>query len=171
MRSIVVILILLLPLISAAQNPDGFGGMIDRMVKGTVPYISSDGLQSINDSEVYILDTREKEEYEVGHLPNAVYVGYKDLDDDYLTSIPKGATIVTYCSIGYRSEKVGLKLMSMGHDKVFNLKGGIFDWVNNGNQLEDGASSVHGYNKKWSKWVNPDKIQVVTRPTEQLIAE
>ena len=42
----------------------------------------------------------------------------------------KSDTIVLYCSIGYRSEKIGEKLVEMGYGHVFNLYGGIFEWVN-----------------------------------------
>lgn len=166
MKQGILFLLLSLALLSGticrSQNTTGFDEMIERMVKGTVPYISAEALnEEMQTTELYLLDTREREEFDTSHLPDAHWVGYKDLDEDYLKSIPLGATIVTYCSIGYRSEKVGMRLQSMGHQKVYNLYGGIFDWANKGYALASDTKTVHGYNKKWSKWLDPDSVDIV----------
>jgi len=64
---------------------------------------------------------------------------------------------VVYCSVGYRSERIGEKLLDKGFTNVYNLYGGIFDWINNDYPLVDIADQpiqkVHGYNEDWSKWV------------------
>lgn len=166
-RTILSAFLLLLCTPAQAQNPEGFDEMIEQMVKGTVPFISSEHLRSMDTETIFLLDTRESDEFEVSHLKGAQMVGYDDLDTDYLESIPIGATIVTYCSIGYRSEKVGQRLLSLGHEKVFNLKGGIFDWVNNGGEINsNGSMQVHGYDQSWSKWLNKEKTQVVLEITD-----
>jgi predicted sulfurtransferase len=59
--------------------------------------------------------------------------------------------------VGYRSEKVGEKLQELGFQNVKNLYGGIFQWKNEGFEVENSLSmptdSVHTYNKRWSKWL------------------
>jgi len=106
---------------------------------------------------VLLLDTRKKEEYEVSHLKNAIWVGYKEFDEDLVRSqIPdKEAPILVYCSIGVRSENIGEKLMDMGYLNVKNLYGGIFDWKNKDNPVyksnNQETDSVHAFSKHWGK--------------------
>ena len=56
---------------------------IDRALKTwnkkSIPYIYPESL-IISDS-ILFLDTREKEEFDVSHLKNAIWVGYKDFDE------------------------------------------------------------------------------------------
>ena len=74
-----------------------------------------------------------------------------------MNGISKDATIIVYCSVGYRSEKITKKLNKMGYKNVSNLYGGIFEWVNQGHKVYDDKNNntlkVHTYNKRWSKWL------------------
>jgi rhodanese-related sulfurtransferase len=145
-----------------AQNPAGFNEMVDNHIKGTVPVINP---KECNFKNIVYLDARELEEFNVSHIPNAVYVGYDRFDWKALESINKDAQIVVYCSIGYRSEKIGEKLLDKGYTNVYNMYGGIFNWSNNGLPIVDRAGNtkrVHGYSESWSKWLNESKVDVVT---------
>ena len=111
------------------------------------------------------LDAREKEEYDVSHIPGAHYIGYDHFSPDYMTDIHKDSQIIIYCSVGYRSEKLGERLLRMGYKNVQNLYGSIFEWSNQGLALENNQAvstdSLHTYNRRWSQWVNhPEVIKV-----------
>ena len=67
-----------------------------------------------------ILDAREKKEFNVSHLKGALNIGYDNIDKNVITQLDKNKTIVVYCSIGYRSEKVGELLRAKGY-KVTKL--------------------------------------------------
>ena len=112
-----------------------------------------------------ILDARERAEYDVSHLPNAVFIGYNNFEKKIVDSLAKDKPIVVYCSIGYRSEKIGEKLQKLGFTKVYNLYGSIFEWVNQGNVVVDKngqpTKKVHTYNKNWSRWVEDGKAEKV----------
>ena len=112
-----------------------------------------------------ILDARERSEYDVSHLPNAIFIGYNNFGKKMLDSLAKDKPIVVYCSIGYRSEKIGEKLQKLGFTKVYNLYGSIFEWVNQGNVVVDKngqpTKKVHTYNKNWSRWVEEGKAEKV----------
>jgi len=102
------------------------------------------------------LDTRKKEEFNVSHIKNAVWVGYSNFELDNLKSLVpnKSQPIIVYCSIGVRSENIGEKLMAAGYTKVLNLYGGIFEWKNQGKKVynhEFETDSVHAFNKHWGK--------------------
>lgn len=108
------------------------------------------------DSILY-LDTREREEYEVSHLKNAMWVGYKEFDATRFTrAMPdKAQPIIVYCSVGVRSENIGEQLKALGYTKVLNLYGGIFKWKNMDrhvyNTLGNPTDSIHAFNKHWGK--------------------
>lgn len=114
-------------------------------------------------NEVVIFDTRSREEYEVSRIPKARFLGYREFHPKKLDNIPKDSTIVLYCSIGYRSEKIGERLKRLGYKKVYNLYGSIFEWANRGYPVvaPDGKTTdeLHTYNKDWSQWVKDDKIE------------
>ncbi|NNE27768.1 MAG: rhodanese-like domain-containing protein [Saprospiraceae bacterium] len=144
---------------SFCEDPD-FTEKVDSYLDYTIPVISVEALSQTYRKKL-LLDARELEEYEVSHLPNALHIGYKSPNWEMLKSIPKDTQIVIYCSIGYRSEKLGTKLKDMGYLNITNLYGSIFEWANQDRPLVDKegqkTNKVHGYNKKWSKWIkNPD---------------
>jgi hypothetical protein len=70
-----------------------------------------------------------------------------------------------YCSIGYRSEKIGEKLKDAGYTNVQNLFGSIFEWVNQElpveNSKDEIVKKVHTYNRLWGKWVDKKKTERV----------
>ncbi len=111
--------------------------------------------------ESVILDARETAEFDVSHIEGALQIGYDTPDFNILKDLPLDTEIVVYCSIGYRSEKIGEKLQERGYTNVSNLYGGIFEWSNREYELVDTngqkTNIVHTYSRRWSKWVNPDK--------------
>ncbi|MEQ6119009.1 rhodanese-like domain-containing protein [Reichenbachiella sp. MALMAid0571] len=105
--------------------------MLQNMLSHTVEEIKVEEADTIQD--IIWLDAREKKEYDVSKIKNAVWVGYDDFDLKRVTNIEKDQKLIVYCSIGYRSEKVVEKLKSAGYKNVKNLYGGIFSWVNKDN--------------------------------------
>lgn len=135
--------------------------MADQMAAGDTPNMSVAELRK-QKSQVVLLDTRTKAEYEVSHIPGARWVGYDEFDITTLADLPKDATLVAYCSVGYRSERIGDKLREAGFDRVYNLHGSIFKWVNMGYPIVDAkgqrTNRVHGYNEKWSRWLKRGEV-------------
>ena len=139
-----------------AQN--SLDKLLEKFNKGSVPYMTISDLHKIKDL-VVILDTREKEEFEISHIPKAKYVGYNNFSLQKLDSlkVPKTSTIVVYCSLGIRSEDIGEKIKEYGYPNVFNLYGGIFEWKNNNleivNYYNKITDSIHTFSEKWSRWM------------------
>ena len=137
-----------------------FDSMLSNLYRYTVPQVKADSLNSWlhNDGQpLVLLDTRTPKEFAVSHLPTAQLVDYDRFKAKDVQHIPKDAKVVVYCSVGYRSERIGEKLQKLGFTEVYNLYGGIFDWKNTGHQVMNPAQaptdSVHTYNKAWSKWL------------------
>tara|TARA_R110000868_G_scaffold125037_4_gene330424 strand:- start:14241 stop:14729 length:489 start_codon:yes stop_codon:yes gene_type:complete len=126
---------------------------LEKLNKKSIPYITVEDLSAkIN---VTILDTRKKEEYDISHLQNAIWVGYKKFNIDSLPIQNKKTNIIVYCSIGVRSEDIGEKLLANGFTNVENLYGGIFKWIekeypvfDNNNQS---TNRVHIFSKYWGE--------------------
>ena len=139
-----------------------FDQLVDNYLDYSVSAISvADAFES--KSDYIFLDSREKEEYNTSHIENAIHIGYDDLNVDSIKQIlPKEKAIIIYCSIGYRSEKIGEILVQNGYLNVQNLYGSIFEWVNQHHLIVDNkgkpTTALHTYNKKWSKWVENDDI-------------
>lgn len=158
---ILFLLIILMPLLVSAQqtlNPK-FEKKIEGLIERSVPLISCERLeQKMSTSNLYLLDAREKKEFETSHLKDAVWVGYNTFSPKSLASIPKDGIVVVYCSVGYRSEKIGEQLEQMGYSRVYNLYGGIFEWVNRAypivDQKNETTSKIHAYDQDWGRWVN-----------------
>ena len=75
-----------------------------------------------------------------------------------MTDVTAEDTVILYCSVGYRSEKAGEKLLEKGYKNVLNLHGGIFEWKNSGYEVVDPKGEhtdrVHTYNKEWSEYLD-----------------
>ena len=130
--------------------------MIDNTLDKTVPFIKAKELRE-NNQNYTILDIRELKEYNVSHIKNAISISFNDFNVKMIKhKIDKNTPIVVYCSIGYRSEKVGEKLLDEGFT-VYNLYGGIFNWINSNNPIVDNneiaTQKVHCFNQEWSKWL------------------
>lgn len=138
------------------KNPE-FKAKLDSVYENDVPLLSVDDFLKMDKHNLYVLDARESEEFEVSHLKNARHVGYFWFDMRKVYDIPVDANIVVYCSVGVRSEKIAAKLIDAGYQSVFNLYGSIFEWVNEGQPVykKNGVqtSEIHVYNDEWSRWV------------------
>ena len=139
-----------------------FDQEIRNWIDFSVPIISCKELAQNDKEKIVLLDARELNEYKTSHIPGAKHIGYNKFDKSSLDEIDKNAKIVVYCSIGYRSEKIGEKLKSLGFNQVYNLYGSIFEWANQGNALINSQGNptkqLHTYNRKWSKWVDEKNI-------------
>ena len=111
-------------------------------------------------SSTYLLvDTRAAEEYAVSHLPGAInWPDYTSgaVPASIATASAEGRPVVFYCSIGYRSGEATVRAAQLLRPdaRVFNLHGGIFQWANEGGELE-GGSRVHGFNTEWAQLLSP----------------
>lgn len=149
-------LILLLPMVSCGQKNTSLDEEVKTLYKNTVPIANIEDVGSWKNAK--LLDSREKEEFEVSHIPNAEFVGYDDFELSSVSNIPKSDTIIVYCSVGYRSERIGEQLQEAGYKHVYNLYGGIFHWKNHNGKVVDSKNDttekVHTYNESWGRFLH-----------------
>ena len=79
-------------------------------------------------SDAIILDVRTQEEFDHGHIRDAVLLPLDELREHVGDVIPgKYQTILVYCRTGRRSSEASHILIDMGFINVFDF-GGIVDW-------------------------------------------
>ena len=141
-----------------------FHTVVKRIIDQSVPLLDVDEL-SKNPTQYLILDAREWSEYTISHIPGAKHIGYEHFNPSKIDHIDRQQPIAIYCSVGYRSEKIGEKLQAMGFKEVYNVYGSLFEWVNRGHPVIDiqgqTTRKVHGFNRKWGIWVNKKQADVV----------
>jgi rhodanese-related sulfurtransferase len=104
------------------------------------------------DPHLLIIDVRKAKEFKISRIPGAVNETRLGRIRDLLKKSNKKA--VLYCSVGYRSAKLVEKLKADGFNQVYNLKGSLFEWANQGNRVENDQGDtpfVHPYNERWGQ--------------------
>lgn len=92
--------------------------------------ISAEEAKNIMDSgeKHIILDVREQNEYDAGHIPGAILIPYTEIESKANDMLPdKNATILVYCRSGRRSKIASESLAKLGYTNVKEF-GGINDW-------------------------------------------
>ncbi|MBK9959675.1 MAG: thioredoxin [Chitinophagaceae bacterium] len=76
-----------------------------------------------------ILDVRTPEEFDKGHLENAININWNSSDFfQNLSEIKKSRPVFVYCLGGGRSAAAVAKLREEGFKKVYDMKGGFMAW-------------------------------------------
>ncbi len=95
--------------------------------KSRVQEMDIAGYKKLRDTgEAHILvDTREDNEWEKGHVAGAVHLSKGIIERDIETKVPdKSAKLVLYCGGGFRSALVADNLQKMGYTNAISLDGG-----------------------------------------------
>ncbi len=150
---------------TATQAPDRLRtsyAPLDRKLRKLVPIDSFtiSAAEARQLPEAVFLDARERQEYEVSHLPGARYLGFSEPNTSAVDSLPRNTPLVVYCTVGYRSARLARELRRAGFGRVYNLYGSIYAWRLAGLPLVDAAgptTTIHTYNHKWGRFI-PDTL-------------
>jgi len=94
---------------------------------------ASQARDRIESGEPVVVDVREQEEWDEGHIPGAVHVPRGHLESRIERLAPDAARpVVVYCSQGNRSAFAAKTLVELGYEDVVSLAGGFTDWKRNG---------------------------------------
>lgn len=99
--------------------------------------VSSDAFEKlITDTSVVRLDVRTAEEFEAGHIENAINIDVlkDDFEANALSILPVGKVLAVYCRSGRRSKKAAHILVKRGY-KVIELDQGYNGWVESGKKV------------------------------------
>src|SRR5207244_6510938 len=89
--------------------------------------------ERIESGEPVVVDVREQDEWDEGHIPGAVHVPRGHLESRIERLAPDPVRpVVVYCSAGNRSAFAAKTLAELGYEDVVSLAGGFTDWKRNG---------------------------------------
>ena len=85
----------------------------------------------ISNKETLVLDARKPFEYDVGTFKNSINPNIQNFKDfpKYLKKIDKTKPVAMFCTGGIRCEKASIFLKRKGFKNVFQLKGGILNYL------------------------------------------
>ena len=102
---------------------------VKEVKKAEYKKITSDEAKNIMLTEKpIVVDVRSLEEYNEGHIPNAISVPLETIENEAETKLKnKDDLILVYCRSGRRSREAALRLIEKGYTNVIDF-GGIQDW-------------------------------------------
>ena len=141
----------------------------------SVNHLSAEALLELKNStldDVVIMDVREPMEHRVSHLPDSIRVSPAITPQDFakkFAAVIQGKTLVLYCSVGVRSTELAARILplkqSLGITKLYNLRGGIFNWHNHALPLATSKAAtnrIHPYNRRWAYLLNRRELITYT---------
>ncbi len=100
-------------------DPDGFSDMLGQY------------------HEVALIDVRTDGEVATGKIPGAKHIDIRRRDfDNQVRQYDPNTPIFVYCAVGGRSLRAAQRLVSLGFTRVYDLKGGITAWREQGKPIE-----------------------------------
>lgn len=89
--------------------------------------------RKITEKDVVLLDVRTVDEFSQSHIPDALNI---DVQSDYFTAdisaLDKSKSYAVYCRSGKRSVLASEEMDQIGIANVYNLTGGIMEWIESG---------------------------------------
>lgn len=107
------------PPYGSAKDPVNFAGMVaTNVIEGRTRVIHWDELPK----DAFLLDVRQPEEFETGHVPGAKLIPLGELRER-LDEVPKDTPVAVYCKVGIRGYLAERVLQQAGFD-AYNVSGG-----------------------------------------------
>jgi len=94
---------------------------------------ASEARALLEDAPPAVVDVREQDEWDEGHLPGAVHIPRGNLESRIENAVSdRSQTVLVYCGGGSRSAFAAKTLEELGYEDVRSLAGGFTDWKRNG---------------------------------------
>ena len=109
----------------------GCGSEKERDDTASYQQITAEEAKSMMEEQpdAVILDVREQDEYDAGHIPGAVLLPVGTIDEETAVSVipEKDTVVLVYCRSGNRSKTASHALADLGYTQIYEF-GGIKDW-------------------------------------------
>lgn len=118
----------MLPVVLAILLMAGCGG--EPVEQNSYQPITQEAAKDMMDQQdVIVLDVREQEEYDSGHIPRAVLLPVNAIAEDSAAAVipEKDSVVLVYCRSGNRSKTASKELAELGYTQVYEF-GGIQTW-------------------------------------------
>ena len=125
-----------------------------RQVKSEIDEVDSADARVLLDGPVppVLVDIRENDEWDEGHIPGAVHVGRGHFEARIEAAAPdKLRPVLLYCSAGNRSAFAAKTLEELGYEHVSSLSDGFTGWKRNGFPVQLPRSLDEGKRARYSR--------------------
>ena len=111
------------PPFSTAKDVVNYAGYVgSNLLNGDFKQINVDSVRGLVESGSYIVDVREKYEYEQGHIKGALNIPLSEFRNR-ISEIPKDKPVYLHCRTGQRSYNAVMALRNLGYENVHNITG------------------------------------------------
>lgn len=111
------------PPFGTARDVVNFAALVGlNVLHSCFKQVHVDEIRELVEKEAYIIDVREKEEFEQGHIINAVNIPLGEIRDR-IDEIPKDRPVYLHCRSGQRSYNAVMALQHLGFDNIYNVAG------------------------------------------------
>ncbi len=111
------------PPFSTAKDLVNYAGYVgSNLLNGDFKQINVDSVRELVESGAYIIDVREKDEYEEGHIKGALNIPLSEFRKR-ISEIPKDEPVYLHCRTGQRSYNAVMALRNLGYENVHNITG------------------------------------------------
>ncbi|SHK00220.1 NADPH-dependent 2,4-dienoyl-CoA reductase, sulfur reductase [Hathewaya proteolytica DSM 3090] len=111
------------PPFSTAKDVVNYAGYVAcNLLNKDFKQVTVDKMRNLVENNEFIVDVREKGEYQMGHIINAVNIPLSELRQR-VNEIPKDVPVYIHCRTGQRSYNAVLALQNLGYKNVFNVTG------------------------------------------------
>ena len=97
---------------------------------------SDELIEFIELNDAVLVDVRTEDEYNSGYIENSLNIDY--FSNDFSVNadkLDKSTPIILYCRSGKRSSMSANKISKLGFKEIYNLEGGILEWIEEGNAV------------------------------------
>jgi rhodanese-related sulfurtransferase len=133
------------------------GAEVIRQIKSQIEEVDPSEVNSAtsngNGNRPVLIDVRESEEWDAGHIPGARHVPRGYLESRIEGAVPdRSANVVLYCASGNRSALAAHTLKElMGYENVSSMTGGITLWKDRGYDVETPKSLSKEQRERYSR--------------------
>lgn len=111
------------PMFGTAKDVVNHAALVGlNILNGVFKQVPVTKVRELVENNAYIIDVREKHEYEKGHLINAVNIPLSELRQR-VDEIPKDRPVYLHCRSSQRSYNAIMALQHMGFDNLYNISG------------------------------------------------
>jgi sulfur-carrier protein adenylyltransferase/sulfurtransferase len=129
------------------------GPEVLRQIKAQIDEVDPGEVKKQLGNGVVLIDVREAEEFDAGHIPGAVHVPRSYLESRIENAVSdRDAHVVLYCQSGNRSAWGAHTLKDLlGYENVESMKGGITLWKDRGYEVEVPKSLTKEQRERYSR--------------------
>ncbi|HUQ48823.1 MAG TPA: rhodanese-like domain-containing protein [Gemmatimonadaceae bacterium] len=104
--------------------------------KARIKEVTPKEVMADTNPNLVLLDVRERSEWNLGHLLNAIHIPRGSMETKVEALIPRDKHVVIYCQSGNRSAFAADTLQQMGYEDVASMAYGIQGWANDGGEID-----------------------------------